>query len=540
LPAKFAHLIAARSAGRSGNSLRMLSVVFDFESEPAGSLTDILEGVTSFPNLTYLEICFKDTEYVVTNHSFVRPQVQEFRALPKLISLSIYSPTHIPMKDCYQQLATFLDAALAGASLQHLLLPPCHKELPRNHPWRAAYEKVLRLHAPTLLSMRVDADTIADAIEVHGCTFSKLGYLRLFTDWHFNDQYEAIMSHCPNLTVFWMDNQWDRTLGNILSRLAPLVHTLVSHFSWRPEVLPRNTTLRHVYLMYSYHSHNRRSSGLKLPLQAPNMQTLLAALPSLQTCVFVPHTNRHIKNRFTPAADSVEPTSIASDNPLGTNTSSSAAAAAAGHHSQLTRFQPYVSDSYYEQPILYLPDANHITPSTRIYTPEFFVMPRNHPATPQWVRARVEDLVEARANVRKTEEAVSHARFHASHLILENEKDLDIAKKDLRFRETLSREDPATAARNDKLAPYYAQMHLAPSWTAWETHIGRQLVAADLSILSPCGSCADSSKRPGMFDVSRLERRAPVRVARERLPPHAPTRESTRQRSQTVFFEAKK
>jgi hypothetical protein len=60
-----------------------------------------------------------------------------------------------------------------------------------------------------------------------------------------------------------------------------------------------------------------------------------------------------------------------------------------------------------------------------------------------------------------------------------------------------------TGKKIDELAPYYERMHPMPSWSTWQAHIGKQLVDAGLSIMSPCGNC--QNKRSGMFNTSRFE-----------------------------------
>jgi hypothetical protein len=62
-----------------------------------------------------------------------------------------------------------------------------------------------------------------------------------------------------------------------------------------------------------------------------------------------------------------------------------------------------------------------------------------------------------------------------------------------------------TSSRSSSSRAYQNRMGVAPTWLAWEAHIGKQLIDAGLSIMSPCGSCGNS--RPGMFNILPLDKR---------------------------------
>jgi hypothetical protein len=229
---KLDRLFNQRTAARSVERLRMLSISFNFSTERAtGAWTETLQHITRFSGLTYLEVCIKYPKRLYNGDHLcwhVPDAAEAFRSLPRLLSLSVHDVEVVrDLQACLQQLQDFLGVITTQAELQHLLLPA-------TQPWSAITPTLVRRHAATLVSLRIHAGFLLAAARTH--TFPRLSYLRLLTSCHAagSDAFEVLLSRCPNLAVLWLYEKEERPLRNILEHLPASTHTLVARFVTDP------------------------------------------------------------------------------------------------------------------------------------------------------------------------------------------------------------------------------------------------------------------------------------------------------------------
>jgi hypothetical protein len=252
--------------------------------------------------------------------------------------------------------------------------------------------------------------------------------------------FTAALDACPTLEVLWCSFavRLNGTMASLLQALASShVHTLIAAPHYLDVGAAAVATPNHTLRQLFLFGLNGTNGN---GYKAGDFDRLLKALPNLHTCVFAPLHRQGESNYYgTIHADRDE------DNKGSAAAAAAATATGSTPVSQLKQFQPFFINATYLHPgKLVFPTEASLARNAHVYAPSNY-------------------------------ESINRGRSQSGNIEM------------VRYEQ--------------ELAFYKDRISLQPDWAQWEAHIGKQLVAAGLSIMSPCGSCEDN--RPGMFDASK-------------------------------------
>jgi hypothetical protein len=415
-----------------------------------GGWTDVLSCLTQFQALTYLEM------RIVPHANFhERPFDDDgkgFTAQRPLLSLRrleslVMCTTHefiASYMTLYNQMLHMATVATEHAELKHLSLPNQLTAID-------AHRDLIRMHAPHLVSLRLPSyESGGDGsptLDQWG-PFPQLGYL--YAAVILKGNHKSLFRACPNLQVLRTGSGAAHSLREVLkhaSHLLPLLHTL--HTS-----CPETSIHDDEQDMAEDEEEEEDSPSVS---EAP--ATYFAVTPQLRHLYLdmgwivgldrptvdallssLPHLDTLVMLRD----KSGDKTILDHTTSWWDLSASDRDPTAMAHFSRLSVLQPIIEST----DLFSLPLPSRLSNQTVIYVPRHFV---------------------------ESTDTINHepygVRKSMQHVL-------------------------------DAMNKYRSQFRLQRTDAQWETHIGQQLVAAGLSVLSPCGACQQDYAKRRMFDNS--------------------------------------